>query len=322
MLRSALITSLLIAGGLSAQEKSTKKPAYLYGHDLKVRNVGVKALDTTTPRVGVEFYHDTVGNALVAISEAGHLAVVPFSKSDEQAKAEWLSAQEINIRPAGVKEFTTAKRFALEAFKDTASGKLFTISNLKTIAFADMAGKPESDKDPVWHHALDVTVRKADAVDDKNATLIGIEAYRDGNTGGLIYMTEQGCMAFAPAPTKVPESTAVKDPQDLYPLALYARKAGEGKFDQAKLFTVRVMKDPNSGAILYVSETGSLAAISLTEPKKGQPVRWSHAFHLKPRKSGEKDFDKATKYGVEVFEDKNTGAFVYISDIGSIAVKK
>ena len=49
---------------------------------------------------------------------------------------------------------------------------------------------------------------------------------------------------------------------------------------------------------------------------------WKRGFSLKARKGGEKDFEKAAKYGVEVFEDKNTNATIYISDTGSIAVLK
>jgi hypothetical protein len=49
---------------------------------------------------------------------------------------------------------------------------------------------------------------------------------------------------------------------------------------------------------------------------------WQRGFVLKARKGGEKEFDKAAKYGVEVFEDPNAKATIYLSETGSIAVLK
>ena len=41
---------------------------------------------------------------------------------------------------------------------------------------------------------------------------------------------------------------------------------------------------------------------------------------LTARKGGEKDFDKAKKFGIEVFQDNRTGNLIFISETGSIAV--
>ena len=60
----------------------------------------------------------------------------------------------------------------------------------------------------------------------------------------------------------------------------------------------------------------------LRRAKTGGGVKWSHAFALKVRKGGEKGFVNAAKYGIEVFEDKNTGALIYICENGSIGVVK
>ena len=103
----------------------------------------------------------------------------------------------------------------------------------------------------------------------------------------------------------------------------YRRKADEVDFTKTtKSYGIEVFQDPNSGATLYLCETGSIAAANVAEAKTGQGVKWSHSFALKARKGGQKDFDKASKYGIEVFEDKNTGTMIYISETGSIAVVK
>jgi len=48
--------------------------------------------------------------------------------------------------------------------------------------------------------------------------------------------------------------------------------------------------------------------------------KFLHGLDLKVRKGGNTDFDKAAKFGVEVFRDENNGNLVYISETGSIAV--
>ena len=37
-------------------------------------------------------------------------------------------------------------------------------------------------------------------------------------------------------------------------------------------------------------------------------------------KGGEKEFEKAKKYGIEVFEDNRTGNLIFLSETGAIAV--
>lgn len=53
--------------------------------------------------------------------------------------------------------------------------------------------------------------------------------------------------------------------------------------------------------------------------KAKSPV-WKFGLDLKARQGGNDDFDKARKYGIEVFLDENTNNLVYISETGSIAV--
>jgi hypothetical protein len=48
--------------------------------------------------------------------------------------------------------------------------------------------------------------------------------------------------------------------------------------------------------------------------------KWTHAFDLQVRKTGEEGFtDKTQKFGVEVFKDTNTGYGLYITDKGYVA---
>ena len=59
--------------------KATDKgpaPKFLYGHDLRVRPGG-KTDFADAARIGVEVFQDETTKAIVAISEAGELAVIP-----------------------------------------------------------------------------------------------------------------------------------------------------------------------------------------------------------------------------------------------------
>ncbi len=314
---------LAVAATASAQSAKVEKPKFLYGHDFKVRDVGKKNFAPTTPRVGVEVFHDPAGDALIAISEAGHLTAAPFKKAGDDKKADWISAFELNVRPADEASFTKASKFATEVFKDLGSGRLLMVTSQRTLAWADAPSGAASDKEPEWHHALVLKVRAPEDKEFAGAVQLGIEVYRDGTSGQLVYLTDKGAIATAAAPTKKPDAEAVKKPTFLHGISLSSRKADEGDFtDKTKSYGIEVYQDPNSGAILYLSETGSLATVPGGEVKKGQGVKWDHSFVLNARKGGEKNFDKASRFGVEVFEDKNTGALIYICENGSIAALK
>src|SRR5438067_8708705 len=70
---------LVAAGAVAAQPGEKAKPiAIVYGHDLRVRPGGQKDFTKDTPRVGVEFFHDAANGCLLAVSESGSLAAVPF----------------------------------------------------------------------------------------------------------------------------------------------------------------------------------------------------------------------------------------------------
>src|SRR5262249_27650978 len=88
---------------------------------------------------------------------------------------------------------------------------------------------------------------------------------------------------------------------------------------------VEVYRDENTGLLVYVGEKGSLAVIPEGKGKLGQhaePLAWSHALDLHARKPGEEKFGPktATIFGVEVFQDRNRGAWVYLTETLHLAV--
>ncbi len=303
------------------------KPVWVHAHDVRVRAGGKKDFDKDTPKHGIEFFKDEAGGAIVGITQTGSLTVYPIGALGTDKKAGWLFAHDLRTRKGDEEKFTKdTQQYGVEAFKDGPSGKLLYISEKSSAAVVDMPSQVLQDKDPAWHHALILKVRGPDEKEfSKDTKKFGVEVFKDGNTGGLIYVTEAGVIAASPsAPPTPPEPDKVKAPKALYGMSLRVRKAGEADFgDKTKRVGVEVFRDENTGWLVYISETGSLAVVPAPATvQSGKGVTWKHAMELKARAGGEASFEKATRFGIEVFQDNNTGYLVYVDDVGSIAVLK
>lgn len=180
----------------------------------------------------------------------------------------------------------------------------------------------QSGEAPEWTHGLELKVRKADEKDFSDKTkAFGGEAFVKGASNTLIYMLENGNIAAVPSAGFTPPKE-VKRPKWLSDVNLSVRKANEPKFtDQTKKFGVEVFLDENSGVRLYISETGSIAAIRGATPgAPSQGAKHQYGYSLRVRKGTEGDFtDNTKKYGLEVFRDDAGGSLIYISETGSIA---
>lgn len=314
-----LAAVLVAAGSLAAQ---SVKPKHLYGHDVKVRPVGEQNFKADTPKVAVEFFHDPATNALIAISDSGALAAAPYVAPKDPKTSEWAFAHELRVRKSTEETFTKdTKKYSVEAYKDMASGLLLYATDQKTIALGKSPKDLKGEAEPSFHHGLTLKARGLKDTDFKNAKAFGVDVSKDGNTGGLIYLSETGSLGLGVAPP-APPGDSPKKPKSLHGLTLNARKADEGDFTpMTRAYVVEVFEDTNAKNLVYLCETGSIAVVPAgTDVQAGKQPRWSHAFTLKARKPGEKDFEKAAKFGVEAFVDQNTGNTVYICETGSIAV--
>ena len=92
--------------------------------------------------------------------------------------------------------------------------------------------------------------------------------------------------------------------------------------EKTKKVGVEVFEDPNTGGLVYISETGSVAAAPLPGKMnlEAKGVDWKNALALNARKGGEADWAKAKKYGIEVFQDRKTGHLIYAAETGAITV--
>jgi len=305
------------------KDKGPLPPKFIFGHDLKVRPGGetdwLKAI-----KIGIEVFEDDNTKSVIGVSEKSTNAVFPKAEVHE-GKCKWMTAHDMSVRKAGEPEFTgTTKKFGIELFRDERSNQLLYVCETGSLAFAPVPGKLVSNQGPKWHHALEPKVRAPEQGDFKNAKQMGLEVFKDENTGDLIYITDIGAIASGKAPAVGPDSKKIAPPKTEYGLVLKVRGANEPDFtDKTKRVGVEVFSDPNaSDQLLYITEAGFIS----TAPKpaafkpNAKGVAWKGAMTLRARKGGVKDFDNAAKYGIEVFEDNRTGHLIFISETGSIAV--
>jgi hypothetical protein len=324
MRTAAGLAAFLVLPAVFAQPGGAdREPAakLLYGHDLSVRPGGNPDWPKAA-KLGVEIFQDDALKALIAISDAGHLAVAPAGAVGADKKSRWHTGLDLKVRKAGEPEFTQkTKAHGVEVYRDLGTNRLLYAAEGGWVAFAPAPGNLTADKSPKWHHALDLKVRALDQETFENARKIGLEVYRDENTGGLIYITEVGSVAAVPAGPGSADVAKAKGWAPSHGLFLRVRKSNEPDFtEKTRKLPVEVVVDETTGNLLYVSETGSIAAAPPAGKGDTRGVTWRGAMNLKARKAGEVDFAKATKYGVEVFQDNRTGNLVFVSETGSIAV--
>lgn len=319
-MRLPVLTVMLVF--TSTVMAQSNKPQWIDAQDLLVRAGGEKQFTKSTPKVGVELYLDPVGKALIAINEAGVIAALPMTSLNTDRKATWVFAHDLRARKADDDGWKAAKPFGVEAFRYPAAMAIIYASEQKGLALAVMPNQIGSDNPPQFHHGLKLLVRAPGQTKFAEAkTKLGVEAFKDGNTSDLIYVTETGQLACAPAPTTPPDTSAPKRPMPVYGLEPQVRKAAERDFTKStKSHAIEVFQDPNSGILLYLSESGFLATAPAVKLKDSQGLSWSHGMSLKARKGGVRDFANATAYGIEVFVDKNSGLTLYVCETGSLAV--
>lgn len=339
MLR-AFSSCVVVAGALCflgelAETRAQQKPKELlwtHAFDLACRKLGEAEFTDKTQKFGVEAFKDTNNDLGMYISQVGALqACTGFEalKPPVQSKGpEWLTGLDIPARKAGEKEFTKdTKVHAMEVFRDPNTGNWVYVTETGLIACCPAKGAATSNsgKAPKWSHSVDLLVRKGGVKDWKEASKVGIEIYRDPNTGNLIYISEIGAIAVLPD-TNPQEIKEGKAPEWLHGLDLACRKHNEPSFSKdTRKFGVEVFLDTNTGNLIFICETGHLAVTPGPKNVKAPTAnvkepQWTHGLNVKARQYGEKEFSEKTRvYGGEVFRDENVGVTLYISETGTIS---
>jgi hypothetical protein len=244
---------------------------------------------------------------------------------------QWAYAFDLSCRKLGEQEFTKdTKKFGVEVFRDANNGLGLYLTQTGSLAvvagFMDVKTPLKDSKAPEWVAGLDLKARKAGEQEfTKDTRTYSMEVFHDGNAGNWLYITEKGNLAATPGRREAPSS--LKAPQWLHSMDLRVRKAGQKEWTKdTPAFGLEVYRDSNTGNLVYISDTGSVAAVSgvdapATPPKEGKAPQWLHGLDLQVRGIGEKDFTKKTaKVGLEIFRDANNGNLILITEAGNLAV--
>jgi hypothetical protein len=237
----------------------------------------------------------------------------------------------LKARKATEEEFNKdTRRFGIEVYLDQNNGNGLYLSDNGSIASVPAKLFKAGDgkgKEPLWRHGLKLTARPAGEKEWDRGRKFGLEVYLDETTSNLVYINESGDIDVISG--TVANDQAIKgkpkNPTWKHSWDLKVRKAGEKDFNKdTKKIGVEVFRDENNGNLVYISETGSFAAVAGKQVDKddsGKDIVWQHGLELSVRKAGEKEFTKDTKkYGLEVFLDGNNGSLIYITEAGNIAV--
>jgi len=248
---------------VGAAVSADKTCKWLTAHDLNCRKAGEADFTQKTKKWGVELFQDRGTNRLLYACESGAVALAPVPGGLVTEKGpKWHHALEPRVRTSDQVEFTNAKKFGMEIFKDENTGGLIYITETGSISTAAApAAKPEKVAPPKAAYGLTLRVRGAEESDFTDKTKqISLEVFEDPNANTVFYLTEAGFVAVAPNPGKLAVGATGVTWKSA--MALRARKVGEPEFPKARKFGIEVFEDNRTGNLIFISETGSIAVLA------------------------------------------------------------
>ncbi|MCS6863913.1 MAG: hypothetical protein RMJ56_02415 [Gemmataceae bacterium] len=256
--------AIAVAKAPLAKFGDDKKCEWKTAHDLHCRKAGEAEFTQSTKKWGVEMFYDRGTNRLLYVCESMGIALAPVPGglvTDRGPK--WHHALEPKVRAPEMVEFTNAKKFGLEVFKDENTNGLIYITETGAIATASSSvpvPDPKKIAAPKAVYGLDLRVRGAEEPNFTEKTKRwGVEVFLDPNAGTQFYLSEAGYITVAPQKGEfTPGASGVTWRSAM---ALRARKGGETKFDTAKKYGIEVFEDNRTGNLLFISETGSIAVL-------------------------------------------------------------
>jgi hypothetical protein len=250
------------------------------------------------------------------------------AESDPQVLPERSYRLDLPARKPDEKEFTRGTRtVSVDVFLDEKAQRLLYVGDDGKALAAAPAGKEAGGaegKTAKWVRRLLLPVRPNDEKEfGKDTPMVGVEVYRDERAGHWVYVSHTGGLAVLPA-GKDPSGDPAGEPRGLYRLPLRVRPGGEFEYAPRRC-NVEVYRDDHAGALVYVAESGALAVVPPGKVGDGQETvkpAWSHGLVLKTRKPGEDAFgpDTMTRHGVEIYQDENRVAWVYLTETLHLAV--
>jgi hypothetical protein len=238
----------------------------------------------------------------------------------------WSHAFDLGVRKYGEAEFSEkTQKFGTEVFKDNNNNFGVYVTQNGGMAIGLGFGNlnpPVPPKSPEWLTGLDLPCRKAGEKEFKKETKVHcMEVFLDASAKNWMYVTDKGYLAVTTATAAAAGGS--KPPKWVHSVDLKVRKGGDKEFTNASTYGVEVYRDQNTGNLIFICETGSVAVVPETKKVSGEgkAPAWLHGLDVQCRKSNEPAFSKDTrKYGVEVFHDVTTGMLLFICETGHLAV--
>jgi hypothetical protein len=269
---------------------------------------------------------------MLLVCLAAHPGGAAFGQQKPKAPA-WAYAFDLSCRKLNEREFTKdTTKYGVEVFRDANNGLGIYLDQAGSLSvvpgFEGIKPPVKDSKAPQWISGLDLKARRAGEQEFTEKTkAYAMEVFHDPNSGSWLYITEKANIAAAPGRKDATPPGSLKAPLWLHSMDLRCRKAGVKDWNKdTPAYGLEVYKDNNTGNLIYISDTGSVAVVSGVEapseaPKEGKAPQWLHGLDLQVRKIGEKDFTKTThKVGVEIFQDANNGNLILITEAGYLAV--
>ena len=252
----------------------------------------------------------------------------PARAQQKPKELQWTHAFDLACRKLGEDKFTKdTKKFGVEALRDNNNDLGLYVSQNGSLAvvaqgFAGLAAPLAKSVGPKWLTGLDLPARKAgEKAFTKDTKVHSMEVFQDPNTSNWLYVTEKGNIAATAL--KKQATGAAGAPKWVHSVDLSVRKGGVKEWKGATKYGVEVYRDANTGNLIFICETGSIAVApdTVTVKGDGKAPEWLHGLDLSCRKHDEKAFtDSTRKFGVEVFNDTTTGQLIFICETGAISV--
>lgn len=259
--------SIALAGGFAGLSVplAAKGPGWLTGLDLPARRAGQKEFDKTVKVHSLEVFRDPNTENFLYITEKGLVAATSAAgrAAGTDAAPKWAHSVDLSVRKGGIREWKDAPKIGVEIYRDRNTSSLVYISETGSVAVVPETKElVASDKAPAWLHGLDLAVRRAsEPTFSKDTRRYGVEVFREEASENLIFVCESGSIAVLPGGAKLPAPTPnAKEPTWTHGWNVKARKYGEKDFSATtQVYGGEAFVDDNLGAVIYVSEMGSIA---------------------------------------------------------------
>jgi hypothetical protein len=241
--------------------------SHLGGLRLQARKVGEADFSNATRTWTVEVFRDETAGNLVYVAESGAIAVVPVPPPSAPSKRNvWKHGFELQVRRAGEGRFGAATRkFSIEIYEHGSTGNLIFLGENGALVVVPGPEKPGDKDEPEWRHRYELDLPRGADADARTAPRIGVEAYFDRFSKRLLFVTQDGSLAVGGPGNAGPDrpNEPPTPPVRLRRLSLKGPKPPVEEFRPA--FGVELYRDPRSGSVLGVAETGNVSA---TDAKK------------------------------------------------------